>query len=134
LTDLSVGAQEPLFQIMAACASRLPPGEFIWGSDALAGRSLNATFPISTLAAPILQRGLQREQHIGRRDRRQGEAAEKRPSVEMERRREGESHERPGERSGRLRFASRKNRQERRREIDDRHPDDDGGESQRRIS
>jgi hypothetical protein len=34
LTDLSVGAQEPLFQIMAACAARRPPGEFIWGSDA----------------------------------------------------------------------------------------------------
>jgi hypothetical protein len=26
LTDLSAGAQEPLFQIMAACASRRPPG------------------------------------------------------------------------------------------------------------
>src|SRR5580704_11338725 len=35
LTDLSAGAQEPLFQTMAACASRRPPGVSTFGGPML---------------------------------------------------------------------------------------------------
>ena len=80
---------------MRPCRNARPRGA---GHGVARQIGLGAAFPHAAAAAPILKGGIQREEHVEHRDRRQRKAPQRRDAVEAQRRLECERHRQPAAR------------------------------------